>query len=146
MICGPRRIGVRSAERRLLKPMQQIDFAPKRRAIPYVLAREADNMTPINTETFLNHAASVGIGFDPKYPQAQSLIFLSPNEESRFWVRPEQPSQWPKFVAAILDAAGANGVVYVKPRRGTWPSSTSADTQLDRCQAVLAEALGIPLG
>jgi hypothetical protein len=101
-------------------------------------------MRPLSTEAFLDLAESRGIGYDPRYPQAQNLIFLPPNDASRFWVRPDKPSQWPHFVASVLDAAGADDTVLAFPRRGTWPGIASACSQLDRTQGLLAEALGVP--
>lgn len=103
-------------------------------------------MQPISKETFLEQAKAAGIGYDPRYPAAQSLIFLPPNEHSRFWVRPEQPSRWPHFVTTLLNAAGAQDTVLACPRRGTWPNFASARHPLERTQALTSEALGVPSG
>jgi hypothetical protein len=94
----------------------------------------------------LEQAQAAGIGYDPRYPAAQSLIFLPPNEHSRFWARPEQPSRWPHFVTSLLKAAGAQGSVIACPRRGTWPNLATAHHPLDRTQALISEALGIHPG
>jgi hypothetical protein len=103
-------------------------------------------MQPISSDTFLEHAKAAGIGFDPRYPDAHSLTFLPPNEHSRFWIRPQQPTKWPHFVLSLLNAAGACGSVVASPRRGTWPDSSKARHVLDRTRAVLIEALGVPSG
>ena len=102
-------------------------------------------MQPVSADTFLEQAAMAGIGYDPRYPAAESLIFLPPNEHSRFWVRPEQPSRWPHFVASLLSAAGGDKVLAC-PRQGTWPNLVTALYALDRTQAVITTALGVPSG
>jgi hypothetical protein len=102
----------------------------------------------ITEEAFLELARQAGIEFDPKYPRARSLTFL-PNEESRFWTRPTEPSDWPRFVSAALRAAGAVDRVAVMRRRN-WPQSTAVglpqqrEMQPDRTVALLYGALGIP--
>jgi hypothetical protein len=103
-------------------------------------------MQPISTDTFLERAKAAGIGYDPRYPDAGSLVFLPPNEHSRFWLRPEHPAQWPHFVASLLDAAGARGSVLVCPRRGWWPDLSTARDNLGRTNAMLSTALGVPPG
>jgi hypothetical protein len=103
-------------------------------------------MQPISKDTFLEQATAAGIGYDPRYSAAQSLIFLPPNEHSRFWVRPDQPSRWPHFVTSLLTAAGAGDSVLACPRRGTWPTLATARHPLDRTQALIIEALGISSG
>jgi hypothetical protein len=118
------------------------------------MARQADQwvavrlllMQPISTDTFLEQATRVGIGYDPRYPAARSLIFLPPNENSRFWTRPERPAKWPHFVSSLLGAAGARGTVVVFPRRGTWPDSSTARNPRDRTRALLIAALGVSSG
>jgi hypothetical protein len=102
-------------------------------------------MHPITTEEFLDRAKSLDIGYHPRYPDAQSLIFLPPNDASRFWVRPDSPSRWPHFIASALDAAGGDDAILAHPRRGTWPGLASARSQLDRTQGLLAQALGVPV-
>ena len=103
-------------------------------------------MQPISTETFLEQAKAVDIGYDPRYLAAQSLVFLPPNTHSRFWVRQDKPSRWPHFVTSLLHAAGTAGTVLACPRRGIWPNPATARHPLARTQAVLTTALGIPSG
>lgn len=103
-------------------------------------------MQPISKDVFLRQATAAGIGYDPRYPAAQSLNFLPPNEHSRFWVRPEQPSRWPHFVTTLLDVAGAGETVYACPRRGIWPNLATAQSPLERTLAVMSTALGVPSG
>ena len=71
------------------------------------------SMKPITTELFLERAATVGIGFDPRYPSSNSLIFLPPNDASRFWPRPAEPPRWPHFVASILSFIDASETITV---------------------------------
>lgn len=103
-------------------------------------------MQLMETAAFLDHAARAGIGYDPRYPAAQSLIFLPPSEHSRFWVRPVQPSKWPHFVSTLLAAAGATDRVLLSRRRGNWPGIAGAHHVRDRTRAVLTQAIGIPGG
>ena len=103
-------------------------------------------MQPISTHNFLEQAKAAGIGYDPRYPAAQSLIFLPPSGYSRFWLRPERPSKWPHFVTSLLDAAGARDTVLACPRRGTWPDMATVRDPLDRTQAVMSTVLGVPSG
>jgi hypothetical protein len=39
-------------------------------------------MQPISKDTFLEQAKAAGIGYDPRYPAAQSLVFVPPNAMS----------------------------------------------------------------
>jgi hypothetical protein len=103
-------------------------------------------MQPIGKDAFLEQATAAGIGYDPRYPAAQSLVFLPPNEHSRFWARPKQPSRWPHFVTSLLNAAGARDAVLACPRRGTWPNLATARHPLDRTRALISTALGVPSG
>jgi hypothetical protein len=103
-------------------------------------------MQLISADTFLEQANAAGIAYDPRYPAAQSLIFLPPNEHSRFWTRPNQPNRWPHFVASLLKAAGAGDTVLACPREGMWPNLGKARWPLERMQAVISGALGVPDG
>jgi hypothetical protein len=106
-------------------------------------------MKPITAELFLERAAAVGIGFDPRYRQSNSLIFLPPNDASRFWPRPSEPPRWPHFLASILSFIDASETITAcRWRSGPrpWPDSATAEFQGYKTHAVFTEALEIPSG
>lgn len=103
-------------------------------------------MQAIDSGTFHQQAYAAGVGYDPRYPAAKSLIVLPTNDHRRFWCRPEQPCRWPHFISSLLKAAGANETVLVYPRSGIWPDAASAVGDLGRTQLMLLTALGITPG
>ncbi len=102
-------------------------------------------MQAISTDMFMESATTVGVGFDPRYPDARSLGFLADNKASRFWVRPEDESSWPDFVSSVLRAARVSDRVMAKMRWGTWRGA-SPRNELERLRAKVSGLLEVPDG
>src|SRR3954471_15887045 len=78
-------------------------------------------MDTVDAGTCLGWAAGVGVGFDPRYPNARDLRPVHPTERSRFWGLPDHPGEWPGLLADALAANDPWATGYLWPRWGRWP-------------------------
>jgi hypothetical protein len=97
-------------------------------------------------EKFLRWAASVGIGFDPRYPDARCLSFLPSKDHARFWVVPPDPATWSHFIASLLDCLDEWATGLLWPRSGAWPESRQSRSQNERVRDVFLRGAGISEG
>lgn len=101
---------------------------------------------PVPEDEFLCWAASVGVGFDPRYPDAHSLCLLPAREAARFWVRPADAATWPHFAGSILKGLDQWEVGYLRPRFGRWPRSADPLSANDGIRDVVLRGAGVPDG
>lgn len=103
-------------------------------------------MKAVNREDFLRWAATVGVGFDPLYPDARRLCLLTSREQARFWVRPPDPATWPHFVASLLAGLDEWDSGLLWPHSGSWPSPQQSQLYNEGVRHVLLKGAGIPPG
>src|SRR5262249_16076851 len=98
----------------------------------------------ISGEEFLAWASSVGIGFDPRYPESDRLVLLAPQAASRFWEMPDHPYAIPGFVDKGLAGFDpvATGILW--PRDGCWYTADTFDNE--QVRDVIWRGAGVPLG
>jgi hypothetical protein len=103
-------------------------------------------MEVLSNEDYLNWAASVGIGFDSRFPGAQVLGFHPARYFARFWTLPDDPGAWPHFASCLLRGLDEWGAVYLWPRSGQWPRTEKDSSRNERVRDVILRGAGIPTG
>jgi hypothetical protein len=103
-------------------------------------------MEAVRSEDFLEWTSSVGIGFDPRYPETRCLCLLPPRDHARFWVLPTDPAAWPHLAGTLLDALDdwVSGLLW--PRSGSWPTPAPSQDYHLAVRDVLLHGAGIPAG
>jgi hypothetical protein len=100
----------------------------------------------VSGDLFLEWATGVGLGFDPRYPDARCFGLLPPHESARFWVLPGDPGTWPHFIGSVLKGLDRWESGYLWPRSGQWPVVAESRSANDRVRDVVLHGAGIPDG
>ncbi len=98
------------------------------------------------SDAFLAWAAGVGVGFDPRYPDARCLGLLPPRDSARFWALPGDPGTWPHFAASVLGGLDRWEAGYLWPRPGRWPAAADSQSASERVRDVVLRGAGVPDG
>jgi hypothetical protein len=101
-------------------------------------------MELIPNDAFFRSTEKLGIGFDPRYPDARHLTLLPPTESNRFWTLPGDPRAWPPFVLTLLGSLDdwAEGLLWA--RDGSWPPHLTASPIIEGVRGVVLRGVGIP--
>jgi hypothetical protein len=103
-------------------------------------------MEPVPEVDFLRWAASVGIGFDPRYPESGLLRILPRRDQARFWVLPPDPAAWPHFIASLLESLDEWDSGLLWPRSGSWPNQEKSPSYDEGVRDVILRGVGVPAG
>lgn len=104
-------------------------------------------MQPVKGGDFLIWASGLGIGFDPRHPEAGCFCFLPPRQGcARYWTLAGDPATWPDFVAHFLDGVDPWATGFLWPREGKWPPPPKPSFLTDEVCAVVRRGAGIPEG
>ena len=103
-------------------------------------------MEKISNNEFFAWASGAGIGFDERYPGAQSLAFMPDRHLSRFWALPRDAGSWPYFAACFLEGVDPWSVIVVWPRAGRWPDAANSADWNESVRDVMLRGAGIPQG
>ncbi len=103
-------------------------------------------MEAVRGDEFLRWAVEVGIGFDPRYPDARCLSLLPPSSHARFWVLPRDPATWPLFVTSLLFGLDEWATGLLWPRCGAWPDTGQSRSLNESVRGVVLRGAGIPSG
>jgi hypothetical protein len=99
----------------------------------------------VPADEFLVWAASVGVGFDPRYPHSDWLVLLAPDSHSRFWEMPEYPYAIPDFLETAVNALDPWEIGYLWPRDARWCTATDCLAN-EAVRDVIWRGAGMPLG
>jgi hypothetical protein len=101
-------------------------------------------MEAISTPDFFRWASGVGVGFDPRYPDARSLRLS--RDHARFWVLPGDPAAWPHFVGSYLDGFDEWNSGFLWPCSGAWPVLGQAGTDAEAVRHIVLRGADVPSG
>jgi hypothetical protein len=101
-------------------------------------------MKAIPADEFLRWAATVGVGFDRRFPDSGCFRLDPPGNHARFWELPADPSAFPHLTEVLLDAMDEWRTGFVWPRMGNWPTfERSGNTDVRR---IILRGANVPDG
>jgi hypothetical protein len=104
-------------------------------------------MKTVSSDDFVRWAATRQLRYEKKHAGSDEFLFTDAERESRYWLYPEQASEVPHFVNAIIKALGPKEHYWVYPNRGYWSLGQEAESW-PQYQAWLPiiRGIGIPEG
>ncbi|MGO9953965.1 MAG: hypothetical protein ACLPN1_17375 [Dissulfurispiraceae bacterium] len=77
-------------------------------------------MQTISSDDFVRWAAARQLRYEQKSAGSDEFLFADTEGENRYWLYPEQASEVPHFVNAIIKALDPTEHYWVYPNRGCW--------------------------
>lgn len=104
-------------------------------------------MELLTTAEFLVWAETHGIGYDPRYPRAGSLVFLAARDNWRTWEPPADVGELAWFVDLVLRTVAGDQDLFLFPRHaGHWYTGGRGRPWVNDALDVIVRGAGIPSG